>query len=140
GDVAALFREAMTRQPSAVAVITARDSDDAPAGLLVSSMSSYSGNPPSVVFSVAMTSRTLESLVEREEFGVNILASSQAGVARAFAGQGDKFGSVDWSWDAELPHIRGVQSFLRCRKTAQISLGDHTLFVGAILAGSSSSI
>lgn len=139
-QVASLFIEAMTRNPAAVAVITACAPDGAPAGLLVSSMSSYSGNPPSVVFSVSMKSRTLGTLLEQDDFGVNILAREQEDVAAAFAGRGDKFRSTMWIWDHHVPRIEGTQSFLRCRKTAQVSLGDHTLFVGAIISGESSPV
>ena len=136
-EVQSLFVDAMTRLPSAVAVVTAKTGEGNPAGLLVSSMTSYSGNPPSIVFSVSTGSRTLEALLESADFGVNILAADQANVAWAFAGRGDKFESTGWDWDTGVPRVDGAQSFLRCRKVSQITLGDHTLFVGSIVTGTS---
>lgn len=135
--VAQLFVETMTRYPAPVAVVTATGADDTPRGLLVSSMTSYSGSPPSVVFSIANGSRSLEALLIADEFGVNVLGAGQEDVARLFAGRGEKFDKVAWTRDDGIARIDAAQTFLRCRKIAQLPLGDHTLFVGGILSGQS---
>lgn len=137
-DVANLFRESMTRLAGTVSVVTCPDEESSigATGLVVSSMVSYSADPPSVVFSVTTSTRSHTALKEVQHFGVNILAHGQDDVARIFASRKeDKFESVEWDNDYGSPRIRGVQSFLHCRKVAEFTLGDHTLFVGAIIGG-----
>lgn len=136
--VANLFRQSMTSLAGTVSVVTCpvEESSIGPTGLVVSSMVSYSADPPSVVFSVTTSTRSHTALKEVQHFGVNILAHGQDDVARTFASRKeDKFECVEWDNDYGTPRIKGVQSFLHCRKVAEFTLGDHTLFVGAIIGG-----
>jgi flavin reductase (DIM6/NTAB) family NADH-FMN oxidoreductase RutF len=135
-DVAEIFREAMAGLASGVAVITARRSDEHPCGLVATSVSSFSASPPSVLVSVAHTSRCHTALIEGEAFGVHILAADQEPLARVFAGLGDdKFAGVEWDWDDGVPLIAGAVSYLRCRRSALFELYDHSLLVGDIATG-----
>jgi flavin reductase (DIM6/NTAB) family NADH-FMN oxidoreductase RutF len=136
-EVAQTFREAMARLASGVAVVTGRRPDGDPCGLVVTSVSSFSAAPPSVLVSVAHTSRCHEALTQGDAFGVNVLAAGQASVAEVFAGLGDdKFAGVEWDWDGGVPRIAGTLSFLRCRRSAVFELYDHTVLVGDAIGGS----
>jgi flavin reductase (DIM6/NTAB) family NADH-FMN oxidoreductase RutF len=136
-EVAQTFRDAMAGLTSGVAVVTGRRPDGDPCGLVVTSASSFSAEPPSVLVSVAHTSRCHEALTEGEEFGLNVLASGQARVAEVFAGLGDdKFAGVDWSWHDGVPRIAGTLSFLCCRRSALFEMYDHTVLVGDVIGGS----
>lgn len=140
-DVESLFVDAMVRMPSGVAVVTTADEGGTPVGLVVSSLTSYSSDPPSIVVSIAHASRSHAALSTAEHFGVNMLAAEQANLAKAFASRSDdKFGQVSWRWEGGVPCLDEVQTFLRCRRTAQFSFGDHTLIVGAIVAGGSRAV
>ena len=135
-DVAQVFREAMAGLASGVAVITARRSDGHPCGLVATSVSSFSANPPSALVSVAHTSRCHSALTEGSAFGVHILAAGQRELATVFAGLGDdKFSGVPWEWDDDVPRIHGALSYLRCRRSALFELYDHSLLVGDITGG-----
>src|SRR3954454_16517309 len=135
-DALELFREAMAGLASGVAVITARRSDGHPCGLVATSVSSFSANPPSALVSVAHTSRCHSALTEGNAFGVHILAAGQRDVATVFAGLGDdKFAGVRWEWDDDVPRIDGVLSYLRCRRSALFELYDHSLLVGDVMGG-----
>jgi flavin reductase (DIM6/NTAB) family NADH-FMN oxidoreductase RutF len=135
-DVAQTFREAMASLASGVAVITAQRPDGHPCGLVATSVSSFSAEPPSVLASVSHTSRCHSALAEGNAFGMHILAADQAELAHVFAGLGDdKFAGVDWKWDDGVPHIAGALSYLRCRRSALFELYDHSLFVGDITNG-----
>jgi|GEM_PF-919305 len=139
--VEALFFDAMVRVPSGISVISARDASGAPTGLVVSSMTSYSSNPPSIIVSIATTTRSHPTLMSTEYFGVNILASDQADHARVFSARDvDRFAAVPWQWDGEVPRLDGVQTFFRCRRTAQFSFGDHSLLIGSIVSGESRAV
>lgn len=135
-DVAHTFREAMARLAAGVAVVTARRADERPCGLVATSVSSFSASPPSLLVSVAHSSRCHEALTDGDAFGVHILAAHQEPVARVFAGLGDdKFAGVEWDWDDGVPRIDGVLSYLRCRRSALFELYDHSVLVGDVTGG-----
>jgi flavin reductase ActVB len=131
-----LFRDAMTRLCSGVAVITARRDDGEPCGLVATSVSSFSAAPPSVLVSVDHSSRCHRALVDGELFGVHVLTADQEQLARVFAGRGeDKFAGVEWSWDDGVARIDGALAYLRCSRSALFELYDHSLLVGDVTGG-----
>jgi flavin reductase (DIM6/NTAB) family NADH-FMN oxidoreductase RutF len=135
--VSDLFREAMSALCSGVAVITARRPDGDPCGLVATSVSSFSAQPPSVLVSVDHSSRCHRPLVDGHTFGVHVLAADQEPLARVFAGKGEeKFAGIDWSWDEGVARIDGCLSYLRCRRSALFELYDHSLLVGDVTGGS----
>jgi flavin reductase ActVB len=131
-----LFHEAMASLASGVAVVTARRPDGDPCGLAVTSVTSYSAHPPSLLVSIAHSSRCYEALAGSERFGVHILRSDELDLAHVFAGRGeDKFGGVDWEWDGEVPELRGTLAYLRCRRAAGLEHYDHTVLIGDLERG-----
>ena len=136
-EVAQTFRNAMAGLASGVAVVTGRRPEGDPSGLVVTSVSSFSAAPPSVLVSVAHSSRCHDALAGGDVFGVNVLAVGQAAIAENFAGLGDdKFAGIDWRWDDGVPRLDGTLSFLRCRRSALFELYDHSLLVGDVTGGS----
>ena len=135
-DVARTFRESMARLAAGVAVVTARRPDGHPCGLVATSVSSFSAEPPSLLVSVAHSSRCHDALTEGDAFGVHILAADQEPLAHVFAGLGDdKFAGVDWSWDDGVPRIDGALAYVRCRRSALFELYDHSVLVGDVTGG-----
>jgi flavin reductase (DIM6/NTAB) family NADH-FMN oxidoreductase RutF len=131
-----LFREAMADLCSGVAVITARREDGDPCGLVATSVSSFSGNPPSVLVSVDHSSRCHRALVDGDTFGVHVLTTEQEDLAHVFAGRGDdKFAGVEWTWDDGVARIAGTLSYLRCRRSALFELYDHSILIGDVIGG-----
>ena len=136
GAVAQTFRDAMAGLASGVAVVTGQRSDGHPCGLVATSVSSFSATPPSVLVSVAHSSRCHEALKEGTAFGVHVLAADQEPLAHIFAGVGDdKFADVEWDWDDGVPRLAGALSYLRCRRSALFELYDHTVLVGDVTDG-----
>lgn len=134
-----LFIGAMSRLVAPVAVITCSGDGETPSGLVVSSLTSYSSEPPSVVFSVALSTRTYPVLRDADSFAVHILAHGQDALVSAFASRSaDKFAGVPWRMVDGVPVLEGAQSVLRCRKIGEMKLGDHALFVGGIVDGEAS--
>lgn len=137
--VRGLFIGAMSRLVAPVAVITCSPDGVTPVGLVVSSLTSYSSEPPSVVFSVALSTRSYPVLHGVESFAVHILAHGQEELVSAFASRSsDKFAGVDWAMVDGVPVLPNVQAVLRCRKVGEMRLGDHALFVGGIVDGEAS--
>jgi flavin reductase ActVB len=135
-DVNDLFKDAMSSLASGVAVLTARRDDGNPCGLAATSVASYSAHPPSLLASVAHSSRCHAALTATEHFGVHILRADEAGMAEVFAGKGDdKFAGLDWHWDADVPQLMGTIAYLRCRRAANFERYDHTILIGDIESG-----
>jgi flavin reductase ActVB len=131
-----VFRDAMAGLCSGVAVVTARREDGEPCGLLATSISSFSAQPPSVLASIGHASRCHTALAECEHFGVHILEAAQEPLARTFAGLGeDKFAGLEWDWDEDVPALGGVLAYLRCRRGALFELYDHSILIGDVIDG-----
>jgi flavin reductase (DIM6/NTAB) family NADH-FMN oxidoreductase RutF len=132
-----LFRDAMAALASGVAVVTARRADGRPAGLLATSVAAFSAAPPSVLVSIAHSSRSHATLVEdSERFGVHLLSRGQEAVARTFASRSDdKYAELGWDWDEEVPRLEGVVSYLRCGRSATFDRYDHSILIGDVLGG-----
>lgn len=138
-DVKSLFIGAMSRLVAPVAVITSSPNGVDPHGLVVSSLTSYSSEPPSVVFSIALSTRSYQTLHSTDRFAVHILSGGQDEYVRAFSSRSaDKFAGLDWHMEEGVPLLEGAQTRLICRKIGELRLGDHALFVGAILDGEAS--
>ncbi|NLU81131.1 flavin reductase family protein [Micromonospora sp. HNM0581] len=130
------FTEAMARLVSGVAVITSRQADGAPCGLLVSSICSYSLRPPSVLISVAQEARSYPAVTGHLGFGVHLLGSANLSTARTFAARSDdKFTGLDWVWDDEVPRLPDVPVYLRCRRSQVFEHGDHAIVIGEVTHG-----
>jgi flavin reductase ActVB len=134
----ALWRDAMASLASGVAVLTARRDDGAPCGLVATSLAAYSASPPSVLVSIGHTSRCHDALAAGDQFGVHLLGAAQEPLARVFADQRteDKFETVGWRWDHDVPAIGGVVSYLRCRRAERFDRYDHTILIGDVEGGS----
>lgn len=135
-DLGQTFRDAMARLASGVAVVTAQRSDGEPCGLVATSISSFSADPPSVLASISHNSRCHTALIECSAFGVHILADGQERIARVFASLADdKFAGIDWRRDDGVPQIGGVLAYLRCTRSALFELYDHSLLIGDVAGG-----
>jgi flavin reductase (DIM6/NTAB) family NADH-FMN oxidoreductase RutF len=134
--VGELFKEAMSSLASGVAVVTARRPDGHPCGLAATSIASYSAHPPSLLVSVAHTSRCHTALTQSEHFGVHILRADEVDLAHVFAGKGDdKFAGLEWDWDGDVPEIAGTLAYLRCRRAENFVRYDHTVLIGDVESG-----
>lgn len=135
-SVAALFRESMAVLCSGVAVVTARREDGTPCGLVATSVSSFSADPPSVLVSIGHTSRCHTALIECEHFGLHLLRHDQSEVATLFASLAeDKFSGLRWHWDDDVPAVGGALAYLRCRRSALFELYDHSILIGDVAGG-----
>lgn len=126
------FGNLMGELPAGVAVITTRAAEQ-PKGLVVTSLTAFTADPPSVLVSVDHGSRSHSALLEGSHFGVHVLRHGQDDVAAAFAGKTeDKFANLDWEWDGDVPRLDGSLAYLRCRTEKSFAHFDHTVLVGVI--------
>lgn len=137
-DVAAslpeAFRQTMACVVTPVAVVTTVHQGRAH-GTTVSAWVSLSMSPPMVLVSLDQTSRLLGHLRESRRFGVNILGADQAGIATTFASlDQDKFGLLEWAYDAGLPRLGGLAGWLACDVAELVPGGDHVVAFGTVRA------
>lgn len=126
----------MRRLPSPVAVVTIVH-EGRPTGLTVGSLVSLSLEPALVGVSISHEAQLHELLREVDVFVVNALAADQDGVAQHFARSVPPIAM--WAGIRVLdgdgpPLLDGAVGWLRCRRVQEVAVGDHTLFVGEVLA------
>ncbi len=116
--------------PSGVAAVAAVV-DGAPVGLLVSSFTSVSLDPPLVSVCVAHSSSTWPVLGAAPRLGVSILSAEQERAARQLAGRGaDRFAELAWrTSDDGAVLLEGASGWLETSVEAQVRAGDHDIIV-----------
>jgi flavin reductase (NADH) len=128
-------RELFRRWPSGVSVVVA-ENGRRKAGLTVNSLVSVSLEPPLVAISLARVASLYEVLQEAGEWSVSILAGDQAHLAQHFARSVPPIAQ----WDGipvrdDDPHLlRDAVGWLKVKTVQEVPAGDHTLFVGDVLA------
>jgi flavin reductase (NADH) len=123
-----LFREAMSRWASGVAVLAVRDEEEV-VGLTVTTFTSLSMDPPLVLVSVGEQAAALPFLLDRERFTINILGESGRAAASRFSQQMPDDPSL---FEAGDPVLRGAIASLVCELDAVHPGGDHRIVVGRV--------
>ncbi|WP_223188443.1 MULTISPECIES: flavin reductase family protein [unclassified Streptomyces] len=135
-----LFRTVMASLASGVSIVTTLDKDDAPRGLTCSAVCSVSVDPPLVLASVSNLSGTLQAVLDRAAFSVNILGSQGQTASQLFAsGAQDKFERVRWSPGPATgtPLLQVTVGHAECELHDAVEAGDHTLLIGRVVGGGS---
>lgn len=134
-DESTRFRRSLAQFATGVTVVTTRDAAGAPTGLTVNSFNSVSLQPPLVLWSLALKSRTLEAFERCTHYAVNVLAETQLGVAQRFARvDADRFGPNDWrDGPFGMPLLDGCVARLVARIEKRHLEGDHVVLVGEVV-------
>lgn len=135
---ASTFKAVMGQWPSGVTVITTADATG-PGGMTASSFSSVSLDPPLISVCIARHLAMHARIDQAGIFAVNILSKTGVDDGRRFAGMlpgvSNKFEGVDYRTEATgAPLLAGTLGWLDCRVWARYDGGDHTIFVGEVLA------
>lgn len=117
-----------------VTIVTTQCQQGRMHGVTANSFTSVSLDPPLVLWSQALTSRSLEAFKDSDSFAVNILADDQIELSNHFAKSGeDKFATINYELgDSGVPLISGCASQLECTKVAMYPGGDHVIYVGHV--------
>ncbi len=129
------FRLAMRRLTSAVSVVTTAH-DQVRHGITVTSVTSVSMAPPSLLFCVNRNSKMHDPLIRAGRFCINILQGHQIDIADAFSGrfpETDRFLSGEWASDDEhCPYLIEAQANVFCDTDALSSYGTHSIVIGKV--------
>jgi flavin reductase (DIM6/NTAB) family NADH-FMN oxidoreductase RutF len=126
------LRACLAHFASGVTVVT-YDAPQGPRGITVNAFTSVSLRPPLVLVSVARSSRSHDILAGRP-FTVNILRPEQEAIARHFASGGDDHSHMPWCRGGVGPRLSGVLAYLECEPWRAYEGGDHTLYLGRVVA------
>ena len=134
------FKEAMAHWASGVTVVTTL-AGDTPVGITASSFSSVSLEPPMILVCVAKKLFSHGAIQETGAFGVSILGTEHLEWGMRFAGMmpeiEDRFEGLDVHTEATgVPLLNGALGWLDCRLRHAYDGGDHTIFVGEVMAAS----
>lgn len=132
------FRDALASWPSGVTIVTTVNNGQRK-GMTVSSFSSVSLEPPQILVCVAKNLLTHEMISASGVFAVNILTHEQSYLGLVFAGLipevEDRF--TTGMWEAAVtgsPTLADAMTWLDCTVMHAYDGGDHTIFVGEVVA------
>ena len=126
----------MTGFPSGVAVVTAVDSLGNPAGMTCSSLCSVSLDPPTLLICLRLGSPTLQAVLHRSAFTLNLLHADARSTAELFAsGVADRFARVRWTPGTGIGGPRLTEdshAVADCRVSRAVPGGDHMVVFGEV--------
>ena len=127
----------MRGYPSGLAVLTV-DAEGGRLGLTIGSLVSLSLEPPLVGVAVNRHAAMHELLREAGRFALSLLAADQAAVAQHFARGVPPIAmwhGVAWrTGETGAPLVDGALGWMECDLAAEHGTGDHTFFVGEVVA------
>jgi flavin reductase len=133
------LRDMMARFATGVTVVAARHGPLL-AGMTANAIASVSIDPPLMLASVSRRAETHVAIVGSHSFALSVLAADQQALAECFAQpmtaeKLKRFCDAPWH-EAETgsPILEGAIAYFDCRLTARHDGGDHTIFVGEIVA------
>jgi 3-hydroxy-9,10-secoandrosta-1,3,5(10)-triene-9,17-dione monooxygenase reductase component len=132
------FRRIMSHWVTGVAIVAARHADGSPRGLTANAVSSLSLHPPLLLVCIEHDSETHDCIHDAGAFSVNILDASQAPLARRFSDERADVrfeGVLHETGPTGAPILRDTLAWAECRLHDEHVGGDHTIFVGRVVAG-----
>ena len=108
--------------------------------MTANAIASISIDPPILMASIAVKAETHGAIIGSHSFSVSVLADDQQALAECFAqpttaNKLKRFCDAAWH-EAETgsPILEGALAYFDCRLTERHPGGDHTLFLGEIVA------
>src|SRR5258708_21906504 len=132
------FRSAMRHLAGGVSVITVGRGNDI-TGMTVTSVSSLSVDPPTLIVSINRESSSWPLLKRHGFFGVNIVNADQLDIAERFAGKdglkgADRFAGAQWVTRASgVPLLVGALAALDCEVEDIVERHSHAIVIGRVL-------
>ena len=127
------FKEVLARLASGVAVVACWDGGE-PAGLLVSSLTGLSVEPPRFLFCVRKQASAYPALARAGLASLTLLAADQQEQARLFSATAfadQRFRGPDWLFEADAPRLTGGLASIVGRLEPAFDAGEHTVFIFA---------
>jgi flavin reductase (DIM6/NTAB) family NADH-FMN oxidoreductase RutF len=112
-------------------------SDDRINGMVASWVSQVSYEPPLIAVAVHPNRFSHRLIEEGGLFTLHILGKDQKKLAARFMGSDPdlKFAGIDWQpGQTGCPVLKACAAYFECRLTTHIQPGNHTVFIGEVVA------
>lgn len=134
-DSVGVFRQAMRRHAAGVCIVSTGEGEDVN-GMAVTSATSFSFDPPSVLVCVNETASIAARLGEGCVFGLTLLGRAHEAVAAAFSRKPSgrpRFDHGAWMLEAgEPPWLADAPANLACVVERTLSYGTHMALIGRV--------
>ena len=136
---ATAFRLAMRELASGVAIVASGEGDERN-GCTVTSLTSFSLSPPSLLVCISLGSSTLATLRQQGTFGVSLLAARHEALANRFAGRDGAVGAQRFeagNWKRLVtgaPLLADAIAVFDCRLDDLVERHTHAIVIGAVVA------
>lgn len=129
--------EGMRRLVSGVSVITAQDQNGRRFAMTATSVTSVSGEPPSLLVCINRQARIHTAITTSETFAVNVLGAEHQNISTICAlpeTAAGRFAEGAWQHSGEfnVPYLEDAQAVFFCRKVQSHVYGTHTIFVANV--------
>ena len=128
------FRNALSKFPTGVTIITAYDQQGEKIGVTANSFNSVSMDPALVLWSIDKNAYSYEAFTQGEYFTIHILKQDQMELSNRFARRGEnKFSGIELHADSQhAPRLAGVSAWFECRLWNVCDAGDHAIVIGQV--------
>ncbi len=132
------FRHAMRRLAATVTLVTTSDAQGQRYGMLATSVTSVTMEPPMLLVCVSRSAHVHPALMARRCMCINVLLEDQASLVRAFSSSlphEERFANAAWENHAAfaLPYLRDAQAVFFCDVEQVIEAGTHSVVLARVL-------
>ena len=128
------FRLAMRRYIYSVSIMSNRDSDDNLNAITVSSVTSISMNPPSILICINKSAKIHDSIVLGSKFCINLLNKDQQQLSDVCSDEDrhdQRFADKNWNTN-DIPFLSNAQANIFCKVDKLSSYHTHTVVIGLV--------
>ena len=128
------FRLAMRRYIYSVSIMSNKDNADNPNAITVSSVTSISMDPPSLLICINKSSRIHDSIELGSKFCINLLNNDQEDLSNICSDEDmydQRFKDKNWNLD-NIPFLKNAQANIFCKVDKLTSYHTHTIVIGLV--------
>ena len=128
------FRLAMRRYIYSVSIMSNKDNADNPNAITVSSVTSISMDPPSLLICINKSSRIHNSIELESKFCINLLNNKQEDLSNICSDEDmydQRFKDKNWNLQ-NIPFLVNAQANIFCKVDKLTSYHTHTIVIGLV--------
>ena len=128
------FRLAMRRYIYSVSIMSNKDNADNPNAITVSSVTSISMNPPSLLICINKSSRIHDTIELGSKFCINLLNNKQEDLSNICSDENmydQRFKDKNWNLE-DIPFLQNAQANIFCKVDKLTSYHTHTIVIGLV--------
>ncbi len=128
------FRLAMRRYIYSVSIMSNKDKANNPNAITVSSVTSISMDPPSLLICINKSSRIHDTIELGSKFCINLLNSNQENLSNICSDEDmydQRFKDNNWNLD-NIPFLQNAQANIFCKVDKLTSYHTHTIVIGLV--------